>query len=93
MGDFVIITRSSSLPAAERRIQLAINIATKWTEKYGVAFSLDKTMYSLYEAKRSVFFSHTEHGTKPSQSRQRGKLSGSFFLFEAVVDTSLEATA
>ena len=57
VGDFAIFTRSSSLPAAERRIQLAINRATKWTvtKKDGFTFSLNKNERIHYTKKRGLF--------------------------------------
>lgn len=55
VDDFAIFTKSSSLPAAERRIQLAVNKAQDWTQKHGFIFSTPKTVCVHFTRVRGVF--------------------------------------
>ena len=47
MDDFAMFTYSVHLPAAERRIQLALNLAFNWSQRHDFKFSPSKTV-SMY---------------------------------------------
>ena len=56
VDDFAIFTRSASLPAAERRIQLAINGTLRWATERGFTFSHDdKTVCVHFSKIRKLF--------------------------------------
>lgn len=55
VDDFTLFTRSASLPAAERRIQLATNKAYDWATKHGFKFSESKTVSMHFTKLRGVF--------------------------------------
>ena len=49
IDDFAIFTSSAHLPSAERRIQLAVNLANAWSQDHGFKFAAAKTMSIVYE--------------------------------------------
>lgn len=55
VDDFTIFTKSNSLPAAERRLQLAVNRAQQWAQSNGFQFSPTKTVTMHFTKVRGVF--------------------------------------
>ena len=55
VDDFAVFTSSAHLPAAERRLQLALNAANAWSQLNGFKFSLSKTVSMHFTRLRGVF--------------------------------------
>ena len=55
VDDFAIFTCSAHLPSAERRIQLALNVADTWTKTHGFKFSATKTVAMHFTRLRGVY--------------------------------------
>ena len=55
VDDFAIFTSSAHLPSAERRIQLAVNLANAWCQDHGFKFSTAKTVSMHFTRLRGVF--------------------------------------
>lgn len=55
VDDLVIFARSNSLNAAERRVQLAVNQAYKWSTAHGFKFSPQKTVSMHFTKLRGLF--------------------------------------
>jgi hypothetical protein len=54
VDDFVIYSSSNYVPALERRMQRAINNATKWATNHGFKFSISKTNAINFHRKRGI---------------------------------------
>ena len=78
VDDFAVFTRSASLPAAERRIQLAINKAYDWSNKHGFVFSPRKKTSCMHFTKlRGAFPEPTLYlGQNPIRNKQEIKFLG-----------------
>ena len=55
MDDFVLYLSGSTLPSAVRRLQLAINRVTDWTDSLGFRFSVEKFHDILFRRTQRVF--------------------------------------
>ena len=55
VDDFAILTKSASLSSAQRRIQLAVNRAYRWSSAHGFQFFLLKTVSMHFHRRRGVF--------------------------------------
>ena len=55
VDDFAIFAKSSHLPSAERRCQLAANRAHKWASNHGFTFSSSKTVCMHFHRVRGAF--------------------------------------
>ena len=55
VDDFAIFANSANLQEAERRIQIAVRNASKWTKNHGFNFSTTKTVCMHFTKKRGIF--------------------------------------
>ena len=49
VDDFAVFTATNHLPSAERTLQRTLNNITRWTDRYGFKFSLDKTVLMKFQ--------------------------------------------